>query len=75
MNNPKWAGLGRHLITLLGTVLVAFGVGNEDLITQTGDLIFIIGGSVLDIFAMWKSQAAPEKQITNAQYQALKSAK
>lgn len=60
--NTQIAGLIRHILTLIGGVLVAFGVLNDDMVGQLTEAAVSIAGGVLVIIAFIKSWKAPEKK-------------
>lgn len=72
MNEPKWNGILRHGLTLLGTILVTLGILDADFVAVLPDMILELVGSALTLYSFIKSVFAREKQITPAQYAQLK---
>jgi uncharacterized protein (DUF697 family) len=56
------SGVIRHIVTLLGGILVAFGFLTEDVVSQFAEAAIAISGGVLTIIAIIKSWNAPEKK-------------
>jgi hypothetical protein len=75
MNEPKWRGVARHVLTMAGTVLVTLGFFNlvQDDVTGLVDNLDIIVGAVLNIASIFASIKTREKQISNSQFKAMKS--
>lgn len=74
MNTPKLNGIINHILTLVGGILVAIGVISDDQFSQGVTVIMDVVGAVLALWGFIRSFTAPEKKITEGQYQALKSA-
>jgi len=72
MNDPKWYGIVRHVLTLLGGVLTAFGILEGDEAERGVGLVMGLIGGALAVWGFIASVRAREKQITNAQFSAMK---
>lgn len=75
MNQPKWRGVGRHILTMVGTVLVTLGFTKLIQADVTGivDNLDIIVGAVMNIIGIYTSIKTREKQVSNAQFEAMKA--
>lgn len=72
MNDPKWYGVVRHVLTLIGGVMVAFGwLEGEEVERGIGAIMGLVG-AVITVVAFIASIKAREKQISNAQFSAMK---
>ena len=72
MNTPKWMSTLRTAIKVIAGILVGFFGFGEEIVSQGGDLIIAAVSALLAVWAWIQSLRAPEKQITDAQYKALK---
>ena len=72
MNEPKWWGIGRHVLGFVGAFLVTKGLITSEEAAQGTVLIYEIGGGLLSLIAIWTSARAREKNITNAQFKAMR---
>lgn len=67
-------GVLRHILTLVGGILVALGFISDVIFAEGIDVIMTAVGAVMSLWGFISSFLAPEKKITEGQYQALKSA-
>lgn len=61
--SPKYLGLIRHILTIIGTLLMALGVikVSEDEYVTMVDLVILAVGSIGNVIAMVSSWYAKEK--------------
>jgi len=72
MNDPKWLGILRHILNLVGGLLIAFGIITPEDAEQGVNVVVVAIGGVLALIAFIASIKAREKNITNAQFKAMR---
>lgn len=72
MNTPKLNGIINHILTLVGGILVAIGIISDDQFSMGVTVIMDAVGAVLALWGFIRSFTAPEKNVTEHEYQAMK---
>ena len=63
MNTQQIAGIIRHVATLIGGVLIAFGWLSEDTLTQLTEALVMVSGGIISLVGIIASFRAPEKKV------------
>lgn len=66
--NAQTLGAIRHLLTLIGGILVSLGLFTDDTFSQLSEAIMAVIGGVMTIIAMISSWKAPEKKLAKKNF-------